>query len=69
MVWSNVSIFQILTIAVLGILITSPIGAIGITVAGPRTLKRASPVGEDSVANSMLPSAAKGNVADLFMVM
>lgn len=34
---------QILTIAVLSILITSPIGAIGIVVAGPRMLHRSHP--------------------------
>ncbi|KAL9970384.1 hypothetical protein ACROYT_G022749 [Oculina patagonica] len=34
---------QILTIAVLGILITSPIGAIGIVLAGPRMLQRSPP--------------------------
>ena len=34
---------QILTIAVIGILVTSPIGAIGITVAGPQMLQQAQP--------------------------
>lgn len=34
---------QILTIAVLSILITAPIGAIGLTLAGPRFLSKAAP--------------------------
>lgn len=34
---------QILTIAVLSILITAPIGAIGLTLAGPRFLAKATP--------------------------
>ena len=38
---------QILTIAVLVILITAPIGAIGISVAGPRWLKKADDVNDE----------------------
>lgn len=34
---------QVLTIAVLSILITAPIGAIGLTLAGPRFLAKATP--------------------------
>ena len=39
----EINVLQILTIAVIGILVTSPIGAIGITVAGPQMLQQAQP--------------------------
>lgn len=41
------NLFQILTIAVLSILITSPVGAIGITLAGPKMLVQNLPPSED----------------------
>jgi hypothetical protein len=45
---------QVLTIAVLSILITAPIGAVGIYIAGPRLLGRTVPQTVDNAANSQV---------------
>jgi hypothetical protein len=45
---------QVLTIAVLSILVTAPIGAVGIHVAGPRLLGKTVPQPVDNAANSQV---------------
>jgi hypothetical protein len=42
---------QVLTIAVLSILVTAPLGAIGIHIAGPRLLGRAVQQAQGDAAN------------------